>query len=311
MQRLKKLYLDWFGGEPLLCYNSRMIPICRRTKNICDKHGIYFESGITTNGYLIKKEMINFFKEVNMELFQITLDGDRNIHNTIRIHNMKHPTFDRIIENICILADQLKPKNLAMRINYTTENFDSTTNIIDYIPSELRPYITVLLQQIWQDKENGNVTFADIESKKEVFKNMGFKVNEEVLNMKCFTCYADLYNQAVINYDGRVFKCTARNFTEEQEDGILGDSGNINWNVNRLSYFLAKSTFENEKCKSCIYLPVCFGACSKKMAMVNDDIKLLKKFCFKSGIESTLDYIMEKFSKSNMGISNLINIQNQ
>ena len=287
-----------------------MIPICRLAKNKCDNNNINFETGITTNGYLIKKEMIDFFKEVNMKSFQITLDGDRDNHNKIRIHNNKIPTFDKIIENICFLADELKPRNLALRVNYTNENFDAIANIIHYIPSELRPNITVLLQQVWQDKDN-KITVSDIENKKDTFKDAGFKVNEEILNLKCYTCYADLFNQAVINFDGRVFKCTARNFNEEQEDGILDDSGNINWNMNRLSYFLANSTFENEVCKLCIYLPICYGACSKKMAMVNDDIKLLERFCFKSGIESTLDYIMENFSKSNIAVSNLIKIQNR
>lgn len=303
---IKSFYLDWFGGEPLLCYNNKVVPICHYSKNICEKNNVVFESGITTNGYLINKKMIDFFKEVNMTSFQITLDGDRDIHNNVRIHNKKIPTFDKIIENICLLADKLKPKNLALRINYTNDNFDSINSIINYIPFELRSNIIILLQQVWQDEQN-KFSVSRVEEKKKIFKKAGFNVKEDILNMKCYSCYADLYNQAVINYDGRVFKCTARNFNDEKEDGVLGNFGQINWDMNRLSSYITNATFENVKCKECIYLPICFGACSKKMALVKDDIKILDKFCFKSGIAETLDYIMDNFSTSNLAVANLIN----
>lgn len=301
VRKLSSFHLDWFGGEPLLTYETVMKPIALGTKKICDANGVKLISGITTNGYLITKEMIPFFKEINMNSFQITLDGKKEIHNTIRFPKHKKDSYDKIIENICLLADRLKPENLAMRINYTAESFSGLLGIIDTVPKKYRRYITVLLQQVWQDKDNNKILLSDIQETKFKFEEAGFKIDENILDCKGYKCYADLFNQAVINYDGRVFKCTARNFEKEKEDGLLTEDGDIKWN-DLLSLKMAKSTFENEKCMECKYLPVCFGPCSQKISTITTPSDF-DKFCFEKGIESTIDYILSTFINSGKALA--------
>jgi len=305
---IKNLYLDWFGGEPLLCYKNKLVPISFSAKEVCDKYNIKFESGITTNGYLLNYDMISFFREVNMNTFQITLDGDKSMHDITRVHNNKYPTYEKIIENICLLAEHLNPNDLILRINYTKESFHKITNIINSVPENLRKNIKILLQQVWQDQKK-YIPFSETEAIKKKFENAGFRVKKDVLNLKCHTCYADLFNQAIVNYDGRVFKCTARNFEKEKEDGILNNEGQIDWDFGRLASFLSNATFENDECKECIYLPVCFGPCSKKVAHVKGNMDEFRKICFRDGIESTLDYLINEFINSGEAIANLIPVE--
>ena len=165
-------------------------------------------------------------------------------------------SYDKIVQNICLLANELRPNNLALRINYTKETFNGISKIIESFPFEVRGKITILLQQVWQDKDNKKSLVKDIEETKRKFVDAGFKIDKFIFNLKGYTCYADLYHQAVINYDGRVFKCTARNFEKEKEDGNLTEDGNIVW-TNSLSKKLAYATFENEKCLKCKFLPIC------------------------------------------------------
>ena len=302
--KVNHLNLDWFGGEPLLCYKTVMKPLASAAKDLCDKYNISFQSDITTNGYLITPEMIPFFKKINMQAFQIPLDGEKKQHDKIRCNKNGSPSYDRIVKNICLLANELSPKHLSVRINYTQESFNGIFKIIDSFPIEVRNKITVLLQQVWQDKDNSKTTIRENEEAKLQFEEAGFKVDKNVLNIKGHTCYADLYHQVLINYDGRVFKCTARNFEKEKEDGNLTDDGSIIW-TNSFSKKIANATFENEKCLKCKYLPVCFGPCSQKISIVKD-LNDFDKYCFKMGIEQTLDYIMSEFGKSGKSLTPIL-----
>ncbi|WP_165026679.1 radical SAM/SPASM domain-containing protein [Dysgonomonas sp. ZJ279] len=305
-KRMTVFYLDWFGGEPLLCYKTVMKTLAVEAKKICENSGILFESGITTNGYLINEEIITFFKEINMQSLQITLDGKREVHNTIRFQNNNHNSYDKIIQNIILLAERLEPKNLAVRINFTMDSFYDITSIIDSFPLSVRNKITILLQQVWQDKDKDKLDIKEFEEAKLTFEKAGFRVEKNILNCAGYTCYADKFKQAVINYDGRVFKCTARNFEKEKEDGVLTEDGQIMWHNDKLPIKIAKATFENDICMNCKYLPVCFAPCSQKMYQVHrgDDFN---KYCFKAGIEITLDYIMTEFEKSGKALAPLLN----
>ena len=76
------------------------------------------------------------------------------------------------------------------------------------------------------------------------------------------SCYADKRYQATINYNGEVFKCTARDFTNNTGEGYLTTEGSVVWNEKyekRLS-----SKFKNPPCKECRILPICGGGCSQQ-----------------------------------------------
>lgn len=302
---IKQFELDWFGGEPLLCYETIMKPICKYAKELCDRENVKLLTTITTNGYLLNRKMIDFFKDINMQSFQITLDGPKQIHNTIRYTHNHEGSYDRIVKNISLIAKELNPQNLSLRINYTLKSFDSLFNIAESFPEDVRSGITVLLQPVWQDKVNGDIPISKVEGLKERFKQAGFKVEIEILHCSDnTTCYADLMNQAVINYDGRVFKCTATDFEKAKEDGILTEEGDIMWSPS-LARKISKATFENNYCQTCTFLPICFGPCHKKMLFVanGDDFR---KYCYKDGITETLDYIMREFKKTGQPLSSLL-----
>ncbi|MFR1987084.1 MAG: SPASM domain-containing protein [Prevotellamassilia sp.] len=69
--------------------------------------------------------------------------------------------------------------------------------------------------------------------------------------------YGDKNNTAVINYNGDVFKCTARNFTKTHREGILSPEGEVIWNEqNELRRSLNYGT---TTCKRCKIYPICHG----------------------------------------------------
>lgn len=74
-------------------------------------------------------------------------------------------------------------------------------------------------------------------------------------------CYADRKNYANINYDGNVYKCTARDYTPENALGYLNAEGDIVWHKERTRGIDEKAYFDNPLCLDCKYLAVCGGPC--------------------------------------------------
>ena len=85
----------------------------------------------------------------------------------------------------------------------------------------------------------------------------GFMLSSMVFTHTYCSCEADNYNQAIINYDGKIFKCTARDFREEYHYGYLAESGLIVWDTQRLETRLALKF--PAKCQACKLLPCCPG----------------------------------------------------
>src|SRR6202020_1629629 len=75
-------------------------------------------------------------------------------------------------------------------------------------------------------------------------------------------CYADKRNSAVINYNGDIFKCTARDFTTTKRAGYLSNTGELVWENNYLERRMT-AKFNNKPCLSCKIIPLCNGGCSQ------------------------------------------------
>ena len=72
-------------------------------------------------------------------------------------------------------------------------------------------------------------------------------------------------NEAVINYDGKVFKCTTiSDFNSEYSYGNLDlESGQIVWNVPKLAKDY--NTLSPRRCLSCRMYPMCYGPCPNRI----------------------------------------------
>lgn len=86
------------------------------------------------------------------------------------------------------------------------------------------------------------------------------------------TCYADKPNHLTINPNGKVYKCTACNFSEEHIEGILTSDGRISWNALHKKRLQA-SPLNIKACKECSILPICVGGCSQRLIESNSPIE--------------------------------------
>ncbi len=279
VEKIAHLQIDWFGGEPLLYFETVMLPIMKAVQSIVQTNHISYNSGITTNGYLITKEMVQQFDDLSINSFQITLDGNKQQHDRIRFIEGSQGSFDQIVQNINLLSS-IRNVKIALRINYIQKTLVNIADIISEFSNETKSIISVRFQQVWQDSSKKQVSSEECE---QVFINQGIQVVQSDYNTKQYVCYADKMQQAVINYDGKVYKCTARDFATYSADGTLLESGEIDWNLHLFAKRFGRATFDNLHCSKCNFLPVCFGPCSQKMLEFKDGDNF-DRICYKKGI---------------------------
>ncbi|MEL6631484.1 MAG: radical SAM protein [Bacteroidota bacterium] len=282
---LKHFHISWFGGEPMLYYDNVVEPIVSYGMQQTKARGIKFSSNFTTNGYLVRERMIPFFKENNINAFQITLDGNKEKHNTVRYTASKKGSYDKIIENIKLLV-----KNeiiTSVRINYTKETLEKIEELITEfsdLTEEDRSYISFSFHNVWQD---GDPNREKLEQVVTNFRRHDFNTNSlySTFNTVRDSCYADQKNHVTINYDGEVFKCTARDFNKDDREGVMHDDGKIVWNEKFEQRMDSK--FKNNPCFSCRIQPICNGGCSQQaLEHVGED------YCVVDGDEREKDNII-------------------
>lgn len=292
VNRISSFQLDWFGGEPLLCFDEVIYPISKIIKEKMNNNAITFSNVITTNGALINEEMVSKFKEINLNNFQITFDGCEEYHNKVKKSKTERNEYTILWNNIFLLCDILDSPSILVRINYTEETLKNIINIIDDIPKKYLQKLEFTFQQVWQTQENfGHI---DIDNIRQEMISAGLKVLSNNLELHSYKCYADVLSQAVITNEGKVFKCTARDFANEEADGYLLENGTIEWG--RVFYDrMSKTTIENEKCLNCKFLPACWGPCSQKiLGYKNDEFD---KICNVVGLEKTIKDLLSEFYK--------------
>lgn len=291
--KISSLNLNWFGGEPLICFDDCVYKLSIEFKELCRKKQIPFTNGITTNGYLISEAMIKKMKEIELKDFQITLDGNRESHDKTRILINGNPTFDQIVSNINLLCEQIDDVRVVVRINFTDKTLINIRDIIKYFPKKNRNKISIAFQRIWQTFTDEYKVSTQLKEEVNFFREQGFHSNLKGLNpLSTHKCYADRYNQAVVNYDGNVFKCTARDFIEVNRDGYLDGDGTIKWDMKKITKRFGKSTFDNEKCLNCKLLPLCMGPCSQKVIEEGD----IEKICELNVMEYSIEnFIIDKY----------------
>ncbi len=116
LAKLKTLYIFFTGGEPFL--RKDIIEILRYTS---EKK---LKISISTNGQLINKQLLEKLQKLNFTLFQISIEGTKEVHNSI----IEQETWEKTIKAI-VLAKSVLKKNVGVGTVMMKENW----NILDRV----------------------------------------------------------------------------------------------------------------------------------------------------------------------------------
>lgn len=262
--RIKKVSVSFFGGEPFLCYDSVVLPLLEQAHSTCESRNISFTASATTNASLISEKRLAELKPLGWDLMQVTLDGNKNRHDKVRFSAQGKGSYDLIVTNV-LMALRYGIR-IILRINVSEEtNLDVGQLLQSFrkLSEAERMLMTFQIQRVWQSPEEVDHTISEIVRK---IRLAGFScksiysIPPSIWN----TCYADKENEIVVNPRGEIFKCTARDFSKGQVEGVLTTEGTIVWNElheKRKSL----SPLNIDVCSKCPILPICVGGCSQKL----------------------------------------------
>ncbi|MET8826365.1 radical SAM protein [Streptomyces sp. NPDC004610] len=206
---MDRLSLLLFGGEPLL--NPRG---CRDLLTRAGELGALTAS-MTSNGTLLTPLIAKELNAAGLGSVQVTFDGDRAEHDTIRIRRSGGGTFDVIVANIA-RAIETTSLRWMLRVNVSHLNRHGMDELVERLGDRLDParcgihfarvgdvgvgYANHLLH------EDGLV--ADFVRWHARALELGFSVSRPRAHVPCQACsFADGRYGAVVNADGVLASC--------------------------------------------------------------------------------------------------------
>lgn len=243
----------WFGGEPLLSYD-KVLEVTKWAKGLAESGNKVFSCSITTNGTLLNEKRIEELREAGVDHYQITIDGDRATHNTIKVLG-KLSAYDTTLHNIGLLSQHT---SCSLRFNYTKENMnpESIINDLDKALPENRRNIRFTIHKVWQEDDK-----AVPDSVVENLMQKAFAINLLPVLAGPGLCYTDFKHFDCFFANGTVGKCD--NIDPTELTSFIDNDGNVKFG-NEEKSFTPVMEYSTTECTDCLYLPFCWGPCTAK-----------------------------------------------
>ena len=271
---IDNLVINWFGGEPMLAYDT-IIQIMQDVGKICKKNCVPYVGLMSTNGTLLTSEKIHLLLKHHVYSYQITLDGTKTIHDSCRPFKQKgKSSFDTIVKNLISIRDQTSNSYLEIivRVNVTKDFIPVRKEFLDFYKFNFGrdKRFSLLLEDVTDkggeriSSVKGEIINTDLNRDVLVEELL----NEDIIqhNFMNYThgsmmCHIMLDNSYNINYDGTCYLCE-----------LLSDKGNTN-SMNTVGKINAcgecfvdphkvqiwRSANDLPECSSCKLYPICCG----------------------------------------------------
>lgn len=221
---------------------------------------------IITNGYLFNQEICSYFKDKNLSEIQITLDGNREEHNSTRFAKNDRNTYDTIIKNIDNILRELPDTLLQLRININENNKISFKQIYKEFSDRWKGKNIGIYPgfiRIDNAKKTGLIAPSILDDSRRHFyldiAEGGVKVNFYPFK-ESKSCCATHLNSFIIGPQGEFYKCWNDVGKNGRVIGFINDNKLLHPEL--LEQFLVSgSIFEDTKCRNCFFFPLCSGGC--------------------------------------------------
>lgn len=262
--KIEKLHLDFYGGEPLL-YRQRIKYLAERLQPFMAARGGVFEFNLVTNGSLLTPKVVEELTSHGLIFAKVTVDGPPDLHNVSRPFKSDRESFDVIVDNLLAVRGMT---NIGLAGNYTAGNYQRFPELLDLLLDRgLRQedFALVNFNFVMQTNDRfalqeyrggcGSVNEpwlveASLYVRREV-KRRGFTVAE----LAPSPCAIEVDNACTVDWNGDLYKCPTLIGHEECKTGDI-------WQGEKdLSAYHAGHFLKEEKCRECVYLPLCFGGC--------------------------------------------------
>lgn len=262
----KKINLCWFGGEPLLAFNSIV-----EISEALDSNNIPYTAHMISNGSLFTKSVVEKLPKLHLTHIQISIDGIGAVHNKNRHYKSGKSSFDDVLRGIDLILSKTDVKlilqvmidNTHPMAHYQVLDFMKERHLGALEKGQLKIGVNAIKNKT--NFDGANNCFSDsqlFEKKVQELQNSSYQLFKPTLPGLSHPCMFRTSTSFAIDSKGYIYRCVEQ---LGQQDKSIGDlvSG-------RLSFMkLADSIFDNDafedpKCISCNVFPICGGGCPIK-----------------------------------------------
>lgn len=282
----KHLHVDWFGGEPLLAWNI-IAELSRELIGFCGANSITYGASIISNGYLLTEDIISEMISFKIDHIQLTLDGEKCVHDSRRMLRGGAGTYDVTMSKIKLLKNF--DIGVSVRVNTDRRNMNSYEKLVSVI-AEIHPSAHVYPARMECFPEtNGSNDSAELSCKefaKEI--QLPFILSEDEapeMPSKFFSCQAERANSYAIDERGNLYKCW------NQIGDLSASYGNVKTypdkvDMQNLLMYMGHDILEDKECADCIVLPLCMGGCAYQRMYKHRKQCIVEKYCLDDVIKA-------------------------
>lgn len=267
-RKIESVNIVWYGGEPLLEL-GRIEQISNDIIPLCEEKNISYSASIITNGYCLDQGSAELLKSLKVKFVQITIDGLEETHNARRRLKNGAGSFWTIVKNI-EAAKNILP--IIIRVNVDQINAQEIDALMDFFMDKMHwgknPAFYLAPVEKNTDTCGANVEAClspdDFSS---LYQRMLTKIYEHgitEITHRIYPTYSEVgcaaicANNFVIDANGAFYTCwnyfgniskSIGSLDKPNEIGLCGDY--FNWLTIPIP----------EKCKGCVYLPLCRAGC--------------------------------------------------
>lgn len=264
------------GGEPMLIKPESYIKFFKKLESI---KSLKFKYSIQTNGTLITKEFIKFFKDYDVNV-GISLDGCNEQENQCRVFLNGKNSFNEVLKSIELLNE--KNCNYGVIMTISKNHVNQEKKLYDFIAKyklkcNIRPAFKtsesdtfvmneeeyteffINLFEIWYNDNKSSVTLTQIN---ELYIKYMEVLNEKFNSRSCSRSL-NCFNKFIsLDPEGNIYSC---NRSYNNREFYLGNLNVNTWEEIK-EIASQKNQFRylkimNSKCKACEIFEFCRGGC--------------------------------------------------
>ncbi len=267
--RYQHLYLNFYGGEPLL--NKPVLEhIALTLREWCLAGGIKFNFMMQTNGYLMTPELVDKYMRMGLAQVRISVDGVGEDHDKTRPLRNGGKTFDVIMKNIIASCEKLP---IGISVSFDKGEIGHIEKLLAYcyekgIINKLGRFIfSPIHATLGPDGQTEKIQNAHcmcnyeddalISANRRIREAM-FKYGLDVKSgMSTSICPVTNHEAGItIDQKGRMYKCNSMLGHAELSTGNVKDN-----DYNKLHYEFVHLDVFNQCPQDCTYMPMCSGGC--------------------------------------------------
>lgn len=298
---LKRLSVVWYGGEPLLNFDS-MVRLTKMFKQL----NIEYSAKIVSNGYLLTKEKADLMKDLAIRNIQITFDGSEEIHNQRRFLLGGQPTYRKIMDNLKYLLSINKEITIDIRTNIDRRNKDDYNKFYQDFKSEINDKRVTMYPGFVSDLLSSECVSPEFNISEggykaqfilDIFDKYGIEIKSFLPKYRRHSCVASKYFAFVIGPEGELYKCWRMVGNQKEAIGNVNDDS---FDMVKFSKYLIGADYTlDSKCLQCEFITLCGGGCPL-VRMRNKYEKISLNHCCpeKTHMEQLMELRYEMFVKS-------------